>query len=374
MTTTRIGGPGINLPINYPVKLPPGVIGAPNSVILGAGPISLSAGAAFHIPPGQWMVSPGPYSLLQTKDPVLGIWRQAETAVSGPNYVTSDGNNFRVVNLSGCAQGALITNVGSGYTSAPVVTASAGGSTWTAIVGGAVSATVTTVTAGTLYTFPPIVLISPPPAGGVQATATCALTSDGVGTVTVVNQGAGYFSAPTITFINDPRDTTGSGAAATTALTGSGTITAVYCTGRGTPLTAVPTLTFSGGGGASAAATTVMCFAATGLTVGTAGVAYGNAQPFMVITGGGVVPGTAGAVVNPSLDKGLMTPRQANFTGVTTAGGAITATGLITNDAGLFEAVPTGFVLPGGSGLPTTTGIVTITVGGVTDTSLLYPI
>jgi hypothetical protein len=235
---------------------------------------------------------------------------------------------------------------------------------------------VTVGTAGTGYTYPPQVLISPPPAGGVPATATCVLSGAGVGTVTVVNHGAGYTSAPTVTFVNDTRDTTGSGAKATTTLTGSGTITAVLRNNRGTALTAVPTLTFTGGGGSSAAATVIMDFTVTGITVGTAGAAYGNAQPFLVaFEGGAVNPSNAGAVVNPAVSTGLFTPRSAKVLGTSTSGGATTATGAQIIDAGMFQAVPTGFVTASGTAaLPTTTAIITATVGATTDTSLVQPI
>ena len=119
----------------------------------------------------------------------------------------------------------------------------------------------------------------------------------------------------------------------------------------------------------------IMEFAATGFTVTTVGAVYGDEQPFLVITGGGIVPvAGAGAIVNPGVSTGLLTPRQANISGVSTSGGAITATGLVVNDGGLFQAIPTGFVLPGGDGLPTTTGAVTINVGGVTDVSIVQGI
>lgn len=369
----RQGGSGVALRPNQPYPTPYRG-GANQTTLLGAGPIALPAGATFVLPAGGQLVTPGAYTFLQYKDPVTGTWRTQGGPVRGVRLVDSDGASWRLANLSGCAIGALITNVGSGYTSAPTVTPSAGASTWTAIVGGAISGTVTVGTAGTGYTYPPVVVISPPPAGGIQATATCVLSSDGVGTVTVTNQGAGYVSAPTVAFVRDPRDTTGVNAAATTTLTGSGTITALICTNHGTPLTSVPTLAFSGGGGSSAAATAVMAFTATGFTVGNGGAAYGNAQPFGIITTGGVVGGTAGAVVNPALDKAILIPRQASFSGTSEAGGAITATGAVINDGGLFQAVPTGLVLPSGTAaLPTTTAIVTITVGGVSDTSFVQP-
>lgn len=374
MAATRQSGPGMLLPSLFPILNRLSVTN-PNP-LQGAGPVSLPAGAVELIPAGQWHVLPGPYSFAQVKDPVSGLWRTLGTRQEGLKAILSDGVNFRIANLSGCAVGAFITNVGSAYTSAPTVTASAGSSTWRAIVGGAINSTVAITTAGSGYTYPPILLIDPPPAGGVQATAICTLSAGVINAVTVINQGAGYTTAPSITVLPDPRDT---GAIVTGVLTvnatlaGSGTVTAIVCTDHGTPLTSVPTLTISGGGGSSAAATVVMCFTVTAFTVAVNGAGYGNAQPMLVLSGGGIVAGTAGAVVNPSIGPGMFTPRQASISATSTAGGIIQTTGAVVNDGGLFQAVPTLFVLAGGTGLATTTAGATATVGGVTDTSQIYP-
>lgn len=365
-------GPGIGLPYRVPNL---GNISSPTSFTdLGAGPISLAAGETMLIPAGQFYLAPGDATAFQVQDPVTGLWFSFGQGPNVAGIVNSDGANMRLANLSGCAIGALITNVGSGYTSAPVVAASAGSSVWRAIVGGAVNATVTITTAGVGYTHAPQLVVSPPPPGGVPATMICTVSAGVINAVTVINQGAGYTAAPTISIIPDSRDAPTTYGRLTATLTGSGTITAVVCTDNGTPLTAVPTLSFTGGGGASAAATTVMNFVATGFTVGTAGVLYGNALPFGIITTGGIVPGTPGAVVNPNIANLILTPRQAVIQGTSTAGGAIQTTGSVVVDAGLFQAVPSGLVIAGGGALPTTAGAVTITVGGSSDTSLLFPV
>lgn len=377
MAVNALRGAGLGLPPNFPLVLPAGQpVTSPGFITQGAGPLSLAAGETYLIPAGAYYVAPGDCSFVQVKDPVTGLWFSLGSVPNEGHHVQSDGANFRLANLSGCVAGALLTNVGSGYTSAPTVTASAGSSAWTAVVGGAINSTVTITTAGAGYVHAPILVVSPPPAGGVPATAVATVTGGAISAVTVINQGAGYTIAPTITVVPDPRDTITTPAVLTVnaTLAGAGTITALLCTDHGTPLTAVPTLSFSGGGGASAAATAVMCFVATGITVGAGGAAYGNAQPFLVITGGGVVGGTPGAVVNPNIDKLIFTPRQANITGTSTAGGAVTATGIVINDPGMFQAVPSGFVIAGGSALATTVAQVTVTVGGVSDTSMIFPI
>jgi hypothetical protein len=342
------------------------------SVNQSSGPVSLAAGANQLIPAGQWHVQPGPYTFVQVYDPISTNWRTLGSAQHDVKVVLSDGVNFRLANLSGCAAGAFITNVGSGYTSTPTVTASLGGSSWRAIVGGSINTTVTITAAGSGYLYPPTLLLDPPPAGGVQATAICAITAGAISSVTVINQGAGYAIAPVITILPDPRDTAGTGGtlAVNPTLAGALTVTAILCTDHGTPLTAVPTLTISGGGGASCAATAVMCFTGTAFAVTGAGVGYTSA-PYAILTSGGIVPGTAGAVVNPAIGPGLFTPRQGNMTGA--AGTTLVVGGQIVNDGGLYQAIPTGFVLNSGAAVQTGNATVTITVGGTTDTSLIYP-
>lgn len=371
MAATRQGGAGIGLPANYPLWR------AGSQLTVGAGPVAMPGGTFMLVPPGQYAITCGAYTFLQVKDPTTGQWRALAQSSNQTRYVSSDGTNYRVANLTGCAVGALITNVGSGYTSDPTVSASAGSSTWDAIVGGAINSTITITTAGAGYTHAPLLLFDPPPAGGVQATAYATVSAGAIATVVVTNQGAGYTVAPTCYVIPNPLDTITTQAVLTVnaTLAGSGTITAILCTDPGIPVTAVPTLTISGGGGASGAATAVMCFAATGFSIDNAGAVYGNAQPFLVQANGGVVAGTPGAVVNPQFDKGILTPRTAFITGTSTAGGAIQTTGSVIQDAGLFQAVPQGFVLPAGTGaLPTTTAIVTITVGARIDTVVIQPV
>ena len=344
---------------------------------------AIAAGETHNLPGGQFVVTPGPYVFLQELDPISGLYVNLPTWPNTPHFISSDGQNFRLANLTGCCLGALLTNCGSGYTSAPTVTTT-GTAKFAAQVGGAISGTVTITAAGVGYNYAPQLIFSAPPAGGIQAKGYCTLSAGAINAVTVTDQGAGYTTAPTITVSSDPREATAATPGPTTVgvltaamLATETLVTAVTCTDPGTgAYTAVPTLTFAGGGGSSAAATAIMCFAATGFTVGNGGAVYGNAQPFLVITGGGLVPASgAGSVVNPGISTGLLFPRQANISGTSASGGTITATGLVVNDGGLFQAVPAGFVLPSGTGaLPTTTAIVTITVGGVLDYYSIQPI
>ena len=325
-------------------------------------------------PAGWYSLKLGKYTCLQEYDPIAGFWRTiGGTGTSDGNvtYVKSDGVNYRLANLTGCAVGALITNAGSGYTSAPVVTASAGGSIWRAIVGGAINTTVTVTNSGSGYTYAPTVTFSAPAPGGIQATGYASLSS-GVISVTVTDQGAGYTSAPTVTFTNDPREglnglSQGSGASAFATLTGAGTITGLVCIDPGNgALTAVPTLSFSGGGGASAAATAIMCWTITAYAAGTAGA--GLSGTVARITAEDAFPTTAAAYTNPTTQSNLVKTRSADIK-APISGGGITATGQVIYDGGIYTSSPTPLVIPTAS-VVTTAPVVTFTMGGLPDVSL----
>ena len=255
MTQINLGGPGILLP--YPQALyPASLIGAAPTAASNA--IALYYGQAFPIPPGKWQVSGAPAQWL---DPVTNSWiyMGASNTTNGWQ-IQSDGQNFRAINPQGIVTGATITTPGTTYVqSATVVTASAGGSTWQPIVGGAVALALPGGGGGSGYTVPPIVIISAPPSPGVQATARAAISGGIVTGYTVVNAGAGYTTVPTVTVLPNPYDPNyGSivGATVTPSLTGAGTLTGLLCTWGGTPQASQPTLTITGGD-STAAATTV---------------------------------------------------------------------------------------------------------------------
>ena len=379
MAITRQGGAGMLLPSNYGANNP--LTNA--QTLVPTGNFNLAASESVLIPAGQWYVDPGAVSALQVFDPILQTWMQMATPPNELKLVTSDGVNVRLANQSGCAVGAIVTNVGSGYSNGfntvTVTNATnSGNAQWRTIVGGAISTTVTTTTAGAGYTYVPRVWISPPPVGGVPATAIATLSS-GVPSITVVNQGAGYTIAPTITVVPDPRDpgpTTNY--AGTTSITGSsGQLTAVIATNHGTTaVTALPTLTFAGASGflsgSSAAATVIMNWALTGFTVTTAGSGWGSGPTAFTATAANPVnASTAGAVVNPQISTGLYTPRSGLLVGSATAG-ALTATGLSVADPGCVQAVPQ-LALASAGPTAALVGVLAATVGGYTDQVGLYP-
>lgn len=378
MSIVGIGGAGIPLP--YPSAL------AGYQSFSGTNEVSLTGGQVLVLPPGTFWVVPGLVTFLQFLDPVSNLWLNSSSPAGVGRYVNSDGANWRLANLTGCPVGSIVTNSGTGYTSAPTVTASAGGSSWTAIVGGAISTTVTVGTAGSGYTYAPSVSFSAPPPGGIQATGYATISAGAVNSVVVVNQGAGYTAAPTVTFTPQPFDASTSivSAAATTALVASGsaggaqTISAVVCTNPGTPQTSLITLSFSGGGGSSAAATVVGCFAANPtndlVTISGNGVAYVSGNIYAVRTTGGFQTATA-TVLNPAIGNRFFLPREGFLGNITTSTTTFASPTLQTPvvDPGLYQTATLN-LYAAGAGIPTTLATFTTTVGARPDTSYIQPI
>lgn len=312
--------------------------------------ISLTGGECWTVyPAGWWMIRQGKFTTLQQYDPITGIWRTigGGATAGGVEYIYSDGENYRLANQTGCIVGAIVTTAGSGYTSPPTVTATPFSGTtapvFKAVVGGAVGTAITIANGGSNYTYPPIVMFQAPPAGGVQATGHCTLTTGAVATVVVDDQGAGYSNPPTIQFLNDPREgvngiTQGSGAAAVATLTGANTVTAVLVLDHGLPLTAqtaVPTLAFSGGGGTNAAATSIVDWTIQGYTVTSSGTGYTGA---VLISAYGPTL-TGASYVNPTIQYNLVKGRAATIVAAITASN-ITATGSTVSDGGVYPGVP----------------------------------
>jgi len=350
-----------------------GLLGQPTNVL------TIQAGQAYNVPPGSWTPVLDSTLTLQYFDIVTQSWRSFGLDSPGLKYVNSDGNNWRVVNTTGCMVGASVTTAGSGYStsSPPTIAVSAGGAKAFPIIGGALSTTITVTNGGTNYIYPPTVVIQAPGNGattstngaGLPATAYSTLSGTAVSTVTVVNQGAGYATVPQITFINDPRDTTGSGAQAVASLTGSGTVTGVLVTDFGNPQTAVPTLTFSSG---SAAATAIMDFTATGLTLTNAGSGYTHSSTVRIESVGGLV--TASAILNPAYTTGLVRISQCILATTTNSSGVLQA-GSVILAPGRFQSIPPLVIVDGliVGGPVTTAAVIALTVGGTNGTLLLYP-
>src|SRR5262245_21686838 len=281
---------------------------------------SLAPGDALPIPAGTWYMGGGQYSVIQFKDPVTGQWRMDRANASarwGQAFVRSDGVNYRIANLTGCAVSAVVTAGGSQYVeSSTTVTASAGGSTWAAIVGGMLTAS-SILNAGRGYGMAPLIFIPAPPSLGVQATAVATLTSGTVSAVSFTNVGAGYDTAPTASVLPNPTDPNLSAGITNATITistfggtsTSGSISAIVCTNPGNSVTTAPTLTIAGAG-AGAAATANLMQTMTGATIFGGGTGITTTAIFTTVGG---EPSATPQNANPELDLNgfLARPAQA---------------------------------------------------------------
>jgi len=358
-------------------------------------PINLGSGQLYTIPSGQYMVLPGAFTFAQWYDPITATWRNMQTASqNAPFPLSSDGTNYRLANLTGTVVGAVVTNGGTGYTNgiyyptgfpiagnpnavlqagiatAPSVTVAAGGGSILAqgnlVVGGAINTTIAITAGGKNYTRAPVLQISAPPAGGVPATATCTISAGAINAVTVTNQGAGYTTAPTVTVINAPGDTTGTGGVLTVnaTLALSGQVVAITFANNGAGHTSVPALTFSPA--STTAATAIMCWTATTVTwTGATNAGNGN---FGIINS--TITAGSSTSTNPSITTGLFVPRP-GFTAMSTTASPTTT---VINDGGLHQVVPNACLALNSNGTVAGATTTTIAQGGVSDLSFLLPI
>lgn len=390
----------------------------------GTFPLTLPGGGYFYVPPGNYLMTLGGQTVLQWFDPGMGSWRNAAPAGAPTFALSVDGYNYRIVNMSGVVQGASITNAGSlgvngigpaatGTTVTFAAPASGIQAKGYGIIGGAVgtaggAATVTQ--AGSGFLTPPLILIDPPPYGGIQATAVATLTAAGaISTVLMVNPGAGYAVAPNFyvvpqffdypgapalpggagqavnfppgSLVNMPPQgfmmgltpafpSSGGALITSPALAGSGTLTGIVVTdyGSGYLGSAIPAITFAGGtlaGGV--AATAVMSLALLTLT-GATGVAYtiGNVWESSL---GLLTPAVAPPIPTAYINNNWLQPRPAR--GVLTS----TVGALTMEDPGFgFQKllVAGNFGVAQGTTIATTTIVFSaITMGGINDTSIV---
>lgn len=367
-------------PITGPGQLlanPSGVYPAsilPNGEILPTtNTVSLAPGQELPIPRGRYWIDPGPYCVVQFLDGVSGSWRGFNSARPSPVVVDSDGFNFRVANLTGCAVAAIVTTAGTSYVqSSTTITSSAGGSLWQAVVGGLVNTTITVSAAGAGYGVPPLVFLPPPPNPGVPASAVAVISSGTVSSITVLNQGAGYTSAPTPQILPNPSDpnflsgSITSQATGVTTLVGSGTLAAVLCTNNGASFSTVPSLTVAGAG-SSGAATIVPMWTCTSISITSGGAGYSTTGGISSVGG---IPSAVAAHTNPAVELTGYVPRPL-AAGITAAtGGTITTIGTI-YDGGLFTGTPTVFVQGGAASTNATLAAV---LGSVNATCIMQKI
>jgi len=196
--------------------------------------------------------------------------------------------------FNGPLAGLRLTNMGSGYTSAPGVSITGGGGTGTtgaAQISGVTSIAITN--GGTGYTSPPDINFT---GGGGSGAAATALIS-GVTQITIDNAGQGYTSPPDIAI------TGGGGSGATAVATvANGSITAINVTNGGSGYSTPPTVTFTGGGigPSGAAATAVIAVGSvTGIVITNSGNSYATAPGVGFSGGGGGINAAALATISP---------------------------------------------------------------------------
>lgn len=257
------------------------------------GVVVLSSGSFWYPPAGEYFAIIGANTNFEIWDPIAQQWRQ-ETA--SPDFISLDGINWRFRNISGTVTSTTITGAGSAGTNGIGTTATgvsitgtaAGGiaATFQPIVGGSVqSPTITQGGSGFLVV--PLIVIDPPPAGGIQATAVATISGGAITAITMVNVGAGYTASPNFWIIPQTNQYQGGPAAGvaagsippsglvfpsnaipgnqatgatgaqltSNALTGSGTLTGIKIITNGSGMTSSPTLTITGMTAATATAT-----------------------------------------------------------------------------------------------------------------------
>jgi hypothetical protein len=374
--------------------------------------ITLPAGGIYDLPQGDYLITTGGQTVLQWANPLNGLW-YGVSPPSSTTSITADGGNYRLVNLSGVAVGANITNAGSGgvngigpsQTGSTVTFAGTTPAQGYVIVGGSVPAP-TVTQGGSGFLVPPLICCDPPPVGGIQATFTSTISVAGVLTgVTQVNPGAGYLAVPQFYIFPQAQisqqqpqypggsTTPGVGAGAAgaypppglvnpanvpagaqfqpnvvsgtagalltgVALTGSGTLTGIVVTnyGIGYAGNSVPAVSFGGTSLGAAAATAIMSFCMTAAFGGT-------------VTGTG---GTAAVVGSPGISSlGLITGANNNIEFYPRP-----YRGLITTAAGNSTLEDPGFGLQGAAVTLQGAGTTLITItntqfGGRTDTSII---
>jgi hypothetical protein len=396
--------------------------------------VQIPQGAAWYPPAGNYLTTLGGQTVIQYWDSVQFTWRNLGAPLaSDPCWFSCDGTNMRMVNSSGIVQGVQITNAGSGAAANGIGSAATGvtvaiaapatgvAATAYPIVGGALS-TIAVTQAGSGFVVPPIILIDPPPPGGIQAVATATITAAGaLNAVTVVNPGAGYTSVPNayvmpqyltnpgmgppvnavaptsvippgalaspqppwLPNFNWPLNVPLSGGALLTvgALTGSLTLTGVVMiqNGNGYLGTAIPAVSFVGIAG-GVAATSIMALACQSLTITSAGVAYPTGTSQIVISDLGELVSGASVVGTTSfgvqvVNNDTLGPRPLRARAPTGAGTTIVST--VLEDPGFaFQIVPAVGILPvGGAAVtpPTSLAFITPVVGGITDVILVQP-
>ncbi len=223
----------------------------------------------------------------------------------------------------------VVTQSGSGYTTAPAVSFSGGGgsgATGTAVI----TESVNSVTVNNHGRYPsgvtPTITFGSG-GGGFGAAATPVMTG-AVLSVTITNGGSGYNNTaagrPTVTFSAPPSGVTATGTATVSNITHR--VTGVTITNPGSGYTSAPTVTFTGGSGTGAAGRPNLGQSVASVTIVSGGSGYTSAPsvtfspaPFgsggTTATGSSHISGEVVAVNLASGGTGYTSAPTVNFTG-----------------------------------------------------------
>ena len=188
---------------------------------------------------------------------------QTLTLVGSPVQATAT-----VAIFDGGVRQFTITNRGGGYSSVPTVVVSAAPSGGTTAVGiatmiGGINVCnlnanprdqsvqrVDVANSGAGYTVAPGVRFTGGGSGGTGAAATATIGDGVVGIVTITNGGSGYTVPPTITFSNEVFESgvTTVSAAATAVVSAAGTISNIFLTNSGVGYSVAPTMSIAASG------------------------------------------------------------------------------------------------------------------------------
>lgn len=358
--------------------------------------VQLKSGQIWIVPVGTLLLKLGSQSALQFFDGNAGVWRLWDSGPSNsPIEVTSDGTNFRVINVSGTIDGVNITNAGTAYAASTTMTFAAPAAGITAlgfpIIGGKLTLAITT--AGTGYVNPTLIIPPPQNLGGtagacLPATANLSLTTGTITSASLGYSGAGYGVAPNANLttytpaqiatnpdilLNNAQglilvDPAGTGAVITPTLAGAGTITGAVITnpGSGYDGTHIPAVTFTDptGAGSAGAGTALPNMALTSVTVGGTNTGYTSSVVGITSLGNGTALAT--------LQGEPVQPRAGRF--VVAQSGGVLGTPVIEDAGNGFQTVP----LAKQIGNATSDGSVNATfvavVGGVTNTLIYWQI
>lgn len=283
-------------------------------------------------------------------NPDMTVWQSQYVLFNDPTAGYSAWNGTVFVHQGEVSPVINLTNGGSGYTSAPAVAITGGsgsGATAVATIGTPQVSSVNVITGGSQYGPAPTVVFAG--GGGTGAAATANIDPRGVtsititnfgsyenntvpsvgfsggggsgasasivmsfngsfwviGSITIVNPGSNYSSAPAISITGGVPFVGGNGAA--TCTVGNGAVLSITVTNGGSGYTSAPSVSFSGGGsgsGATASATVGGSFVSS-VTLTNGGGGYLASDTLGVtFTGGGGTLAAASAHVWPFVPAG----------------------------------------------------------------------